>query len=339
MYNILSYPFTPPIIICILKICMILLYIYLINTALLYNNNININVANKNNTIYIIMLLLCLIYCTMYKCVFTDPGSIKSHNNKYNNTQQQVKYNKYNNDYDITTTTTELQSLTSQSFRYLLISSNIQTKYNGTRRYCRKCLSYKPDRTYHCTIHNQCILRFDHCCSILNNDIGIYNYKFFILYLLYIDITSYYMLYTLILYNALHWFNLYTHTFYCLLTVYYICIITSLSIGLTLFLLYHILLITYNITSVEYNEYDYIHINSIHKYVFNRYNSVYDNFCSIFGNNMYLWLLPIQSHIHYSNNKNLYCKAIKINKDYSNSDNDYMLELVYNKPDYGIVYR
>ncbi|KDO34600.1 hypothetical protein SPRG_00663 [Saprolegnia parasitica CBS 223.65] len=59
----------------------------------------------------------------------------------------------------------------------------VELKYNGEKRFCRKCDLPKPDRTHHCSSCNACIAKMDHHCVFLNKCIGLENYKFFVLFL------------------------------------------------------------------------------------------------------------------------------------------------------------
>lgn len=60
-----------------------------------------------------------------------------------------------------------------------------QYSVQGAMRYCETCYLIKPDRSHHCSVCNQCILKMDHHCPWVNNCIGFYNYKYFILFLVY----------------------------------------------------------------------------------------------------------------------------------------------------------
>ena len=53
--------------------------------------------------------------------------------------------------------------------------------------FCKKdgCSSYKPDRAHHCATCQRCILKFDHHCVLINNCVGFYNYKPYLLLLIY----------------------------------------------------------------------------------------------------------------------------------------------------------
>ena len=49
-------------------------------------------------------------------------------------------------------------------------------------RFCRHCQNYKPDRTHHCRVTHQCVLRFDHYCPWVSQPVGWRNHKYFFLF-------------------------------------------------------------------------------------------------------------------------------------------------------------
>jgi len=53
-------------------------------------------------------------------------------------------------------------------------------------RFCRKCRVPKPARTHHCSVCNRCVMKMDHHCPWVNNCVGFYNYRYFLLFLLYL---------------------------------------------------------------------------------------------------------------------------------------------------------
>eukprot|EP01023_Acetabularia_acetabulum_P025472 TRINITY_DN24388_c0_g2_i1.p1 TRINITY_DN24388_c0_g2~~TRINITY_DN24388_c0_g2_i1.p1 ORF type:complete len:348 (-),score=6.49 TRINITY_DN24388_c0_g2_i1:327-1229(-) len=56
-------------------------------------------------------------------------------------------------------------------------------------RYCRKCQHWKPPRTHHDSVSGNCVLKMDHYCIWVVNCVGLLNYKFFVLFLFYAQIS------------------------------------------------------------------------------------------------------------------------------------------------------
>ena len=69
--------------------------------------------------------------------------------------------------------------------------------------YCDKCQNSKPTRTHHCQRCNRCTIRMDHHCPWIGTCVGINNYKYFFLTLVYYSSYNIYTL-TLLISSILH---------------------------------------------------------------------------------------------------------------------------------------
>lgn len=89
---------------------------------------------------------------------------------------------------------------------YLAITTNpgkpakdYEPKEGEWRRWCVKCNAWKPERTHHCKQCKQCVLQMDHHCPWTYNCVGHNNLPHFIRFLLWVDITSGYGFYQVVL--------------------------------------------------------------------------------------------------------------------------------------------
>lgn len=62
-------------------------------------------------------------------------------------------------------------------------------------RYCRHCRCIKPPRAHHDSVSGKCVLVMDHYCPWMNNCVGYYNYRHFVLFLLYLAVGCVYVLF------------------------------------------------------------------------------------------------------------------------------------------------
>ncbi|KPA76843.1 putative palmitoyl acyltransferase 2 [Leptomonas pyrrhocoris] len=56
---------------------------------------------------------------------------------------------------------------------------------NSYLHFCPMCATYKPPRAHHCSRCNFCVLKYDHHCPWLGQCVGFFNYKSYLLVLLY----------------------------------------------------------------------------------------------------------------------------------------------------------
>ena len=70
--------------------------------------------------------------------------------------------------------------------------SAFEVKEDGSRRVCRKSKPsvFKPDRAHYCRVISRCVLKMDHFCPWINNCIGFFNHKFFVLFIFYTGETA-----------------------------------------------------------------------------------------------------------------------------------------------------
>lgn len=62
----------------------------------------------------------------------------------------------------------------------------------GCIRYCEKCRCIKPDRAYHCTLCDVCVLKYSHHSFFFNNCICFANYKLYVVSLFWSSAYTFY---------------------------------------------------------------------------------------------------------------------------------------------------
>jgi len=64
------------------------------------------------------------------------------------------------------------------------------------------CHVARPFRSKHCRVTRKCVLLFDHFCPFVNNTIGLYNYKYFYMFLLFLCLAIMSFIGTLVIYTT-----------------------------------------------------------------------------------------------------------------------------------------
>lgn len=161
------------------------------------------------------------------------------------------------------------------------------------------CNVFKPERCHHCSACNRCVLNMDHHCPWINNCVGFWNRKYFMLLLIYVFISTYYVFFSMgyDFVMTVKWeidTYYYSHTAHdrsmlIRSTIIQLAFIINTLIGvlMTFFLKFHLYLVSTNKTTIE----------NLDKKG-QQYKSVYDingdyNWQQVFGSNKWLWPFPV----------------------------------------------
>lgn len=125
------------------------------------------------------------------------------------------------------------------------------------------CNVFKPERCHHCSACNRCVLNMDHHCPWINNCVGFWNRKYFMLLLIYVLLTTYFIFFSLV-YDFLMSIKNELDAYYYSVTslnqaqlirntLIQLCFIVNTLIAtlMTFFLKFHIYLVTSNKTTIE----------------------------------------------------------------------------------------
>jgi len=171
----------------------------------------------------------------------------------------------------------------------------LETKHDGTRRVCRKSKPnmYKPDRAHYCRMLGRCVLKMDHFCPWLNNCIGFFNHKFFVLFIFYMATLTIFMVVVMTPVFVRHVSSLeqvtldFKEEFRVSLSYLMLCLLAA---GLTAFFGFHAYLVCVNYTTIEFLEKRGCSPPPDH---INRYDTgPWSNITSVMGNNSVVWFLP-----------------------------------------------
>jgi len=161
-------------------------------------------------------------------------------------------------------------------------------------RYCARCRLYRPPRAFHCRKTQRCVLRMDHFCPWVNNCVGFYNHKAFVLFCFWAGWT------------ILHYHAFFIRRFYEIMTqpippaapvlffVVDFCIFAPVSILILALFGWQFQLLVRGKTSMEHSVEQRARATDPSK---RKAKHPYDlgvvkNFTGFFGSNPLLWLAP-----------------------------------------------
>jgi len=162
------------------------------------------------------------------------------------------------------------------------------------KKVCRRCHNPKPPRVHHCSVCNRCVMKMDHHCPWVNNCVGFYNYKYFLLFLVYLAAGCLYVAATccvpLLLTND---FRRPKHS----MLLFTFMLSLSVLFALSLFIVWHAYLVATNQTTIEFysNRLDAMEARNAGEVWTNPYSlGVRANFEQVFGLSRHTasWLLP-----------------------------------------------
>ncbi|KAJ3372640.1 hypothetical protein GGF31_001662 [Allomyces arbusculus] len=78
-------------------------------------------------------------------------------------------------------------AVTTRSYAHDVARVSVEAALSAMR-VCLKCSSPKPERCHHCSICDRCVLKMDHHCPWLNNCVGHYNHRYFVVFLVYLSV-------------------------------------------------------------------------------------------------------------------------------------------------------
>lgn len=156
-------------------------------------------------------------------------------------------------------------------------------KQENNVRTCHHCNKNKPERTHHCRQCNACTLKMDHHCPWVNNCVGFYNYKYFMIMLIYAVLVLWFVVftYTEVVGDCILNYDVGTSLLFIIVLMYMLAL--TLATIVTLFCGFHFWLIYKGSTTLE-------HCEKTKKV---RYGgNCWENYVLVFGENYLLWPFP-----------------------------------------------
>ncbi|GJN07082.1 hypothetical protein PR202_ga24875 [Eleusine coracana subsp. coracana] len=147
-------------------------------------------------------------------------------------------------------------------------------------KFCETCLRYRPPRSSHCSICNNCVQKFDHHCPWVGQCIGLRNYRYFFLFIatstflcIFVFIFAWLSVYSQMVSNGGSIWKALRKEAYSFALIIYTAIVVWFVGGLTVF---HLYLISTNQTTYENFRYHYNKKENPYR------KSIAENFAEVF---------------------------------------------------------
>jgi len=148
---------------------------------------------------------------------------------------------------------------------------------------CNTCNEIKPARTHHCSVCDICVMHMDHHCPWINNCVGLENYRYFLLFLVYLMVgASYYLITIISIWNHYIYRDNHALMSFCLI------LDIALIVVLLGFNVWNWFLACSGLSTIEFMGQASGYKNKSFDYSFGR---VRDNLFKVFGTKSYLAIL------------------------------------------------
>jgi palmitoyltransferase len=147
-------------------------------------------------------------------------------------------------------------SLTPDGKKLLHFNYKVQLEPGVSYRWCRHCKCIKPPRAHHDSISGRCVLDMDHYCPWMNNCVGYHNYRYFMLFMIYLLMGCLYVIgVTTVEFRRFNALQGETAAYYralhdALIFSFTVALAASVSVGILL--VWHIYLCATNQTTIEF---------------------------------------------------------------------------------------
>ncbi|ETW05872.1 hypothetical protein H310_03530 [Aphanomyces invadans] len=181
---------------------------------------------------------------------------------------------------------------------------------------CRSCHKPKPSRAHHCSICKMCVVKMDHHCPWVGNCVGLRNYKYFFLFVLYGAVTCSWIVLRLFepFFRAVHHMDS-TLPLHAILAY---VMAASVTLSLSLFVCFHSYLIWNGQSTLELNVY-----GRRSPY---RYRQLSENWRAVFGSTWHTWMLPLVPD-NADHDYMMWTRSHDVERSYDDDDSDVSLIL------------